>query len=157
MPKDIWRLPETCRTLPGLALELLLRDVLHSRRSENTPPTLVEADIAVDGRRVETQRSRTLKDSDSVGVFDLRIADGRVRLRLSEEACRREVYTPRRSSQFLVALQPWEPIRVILNGKADWPSGRYYYLQDYFVLLCDPPLHDALLPVRTFDLQADLI
>ena len=100
---------------------------------------------------------RGLKHQDAAGIFDLVTTNDQVKLRLSQEACRREVYTPRRSPQYIATLRTWEPIRVIINGKADWHSDRYYYLQDYHVVLCDGPRGESLLPQRTFDFQADLI
>jgi hypothetical protein len=158
MPKDIWRLPSTRRTLPTLALlESLLNAALLVWTPQDGSPMLIESDVAEDGIEVKTGVMRALKDEDSAGIFDLRATGQTVKLRLSQEACRREVYTPRRSSQFLTDLKPWAPIRVIINGKADWPSGRYYYLQDYHVILCEMPRPDGPLPLQTFDFQADLI
>ncbi|MGA3049287.1 MAG: hypothetical protein ABSD67_21835 [Terracidiphilus sp.] len=158
MPKDIWRLPSTRRTLPPLTLlESLLDATLLLRTPQDGSPALIESNIAEDGIEANTGAVRTLKDDDWAGIFELKITGQKVGLRLNEEACRREVHTPRRSSQFLTYLKPWEPIRVILNGKADWPSGRYYYLQDYHVILCELPRADGPLLLRTFDLQADLI
>jgi hypothetical protein len=116
-------------------LEPLLETALDVSASAQTSANLIESEATSDGSEVRTRVSRELKNDDSAGVFELSTNAGTVKLRLSQEACRREVYTPRRSSQFLAALQPWEPIRVVLNGKADWPSGRYYYLQDYYVIL----------------------
>jgi len=157
MPKAVWRVPSTCRTLPPLALRPLVSSVLADSPSDNTSANLIESEVAQDASGIERHLSRRLKEHDSVGVFDISIAGDTVKVRLSQEACRREVYTPRRASQFLTALTPWEPIRVILNGRADWSSGRYYYLQDYHAILCGPMRSYDLLPVRTFDFQADLI
>lgn len=113
--------------------------------------------MAPDGSDVTKPVSRKLKEHDSAGVFNFVISGHDVKLRLNQEACGREVYVPRRPSQFLAVLKPWEAIRVILNGKADGHSDRYYYLQDYYVILCDPARTHESIPVRTFDLQADLI
>ena len=158
MPKDVWRLPSTRRSLLTLTLsESLLDAVLLAWTPQDDSRTLIQSDVAEDGIKVKTEAMRTLKDEDSAGIFDLRTTGQKVKLRLSQEACRREVYAPRRSSQFLTDLKPWEPIRVILNGKADWHSGRQYYLQDYHVILCDMPRPDGPLLVRTFDFQADLV
>jgi hypothetical protein len=118
---------------------------------------VIESEVSVDGTAILSLLSRGLTEHDSAGVFDFAVTDDAVRVRLSEEACRMAVYTPRRSSQFLAALKPWEPIRVVLKRKADWSSGRYYYLLDYHLVLCDAALSFALLPVRIFDYQADLI
>lgn len=157
MPKAVWRKPSTCRTLPPLALQPLIDWALQDPQPQNTPANLIESEVAADGSSITNRVSRKLKEDDSAGVFDFAIAGQDVRIRLSEEACLREVYAPRRSSQFLTVLKPWGPIRVILNGKADWHSHRYYYLQDYYVVLCDSVRTHESLPVRTFDLQADLI
>jgi len=158
IPKDCWRLPSTRRTLPALTLlESLLNAALLVWTPQDGSPTLIESEVGEDGIDVKTRVARALKDDDSAGVFDFRITGQKVKLRLSQEACQREVFTPRRSSQFLTDLKPWSPIRVILNGKADWHSGRQYYLQDYHVILCDMPRPDGPLLVRTFDFQADLV
>ena len=157
LPKEVWRLPSTERTLRPLALEALLPVVLQAWSSASAPALLIESDIAADGSEVRTQVPRPLKDTDWAGVFALSVVGEKVKLQLSQEACMREVYTPRRRSQHLATLRPWEPARVILNGKADWPSGRRYYILEYSVTLCDTPRMGELLPVRNFDLQADLI
>jgi hypothetical protein len=158
LPKSIWRLPSTRRTLPPLTrLQSLLETALHEWAAEDKSPALIEGEISEDGLSVTPRRPRGLKHQDSAGVFDLVTTNDQVKLRLSQEACRREVYTPRRSPQYIATLRMWEPIRVIINGKADWHSDRYYYLQDYHVILCDRPRGESLLAVRTFDFQADLI
>jgi len=157
MTKDLWRVSSTCRTLQPLTLEPLVSAALSDTTCEAPPANLIEYEVSADSSAIQSRISRRLKEHDSAGVFDLAIAGEAVRMRLSQEACRREVYTPRRSSQFLASLKPWEPIRVILNGKADWSSGRFYYLQDYHVILCSPVGSYVLLTVRTFDFQADLI
>ena len=157
MPKAVWRKPSTCRTLPPVVLEPLIDSALQNSQAQHTPANLIESEVAADGSRITNRISRKLKESDWAGVFDFTVAGQDVKIRLSQEACGREVYTPRRSSQFLAVLKPWEPIRVILNGKADWHSDRYYYLQDYYVILCGPVRAEVLLSVRTFDLQADLL
>ncbi len=156
IPKAVWRLPATRRTLPPLHLEPLLKGC-DLRVSGNGPAELIEWEVAADGSEIQTRAQRPLKENDSAGVFDLVFNGGKVKLRLSQEACRREMYTPRRPSQYLTVLDPGEPVRVILNGKADWPSGRYYYLQDYHVILFAGASQRQLLPVRNFDFQADLI
>jgi hypothetical protein len=121
-------------------------------------PVIIESDLAQGGTELSTAVPRNAKETDWAGVFELRTTGKEIKLRLSQEACSREVHTPRRSSQYVATLQPWEPIRLILNGKADWPSGRLYYLQDYHVVLCGADsCPENLPPVRTFDFQADLI
>src|SRR5580704_6924557 len=95
IPKDVWRMPSTRRTLPALtSLESLLSTALLFWTAENVSPTLIESDIAEDGVEVKTGVVRTLKDDDSAGIFGLRITGQGMKLRLSEEACRRELYTP---------------------------------------------------------------
>jgi len=157
IPKAVWRVPSTCRTLTPLTLEPLVCAALEDTTCESAQASLIEEEVVADGSATQGRVSRRLKEHDSAAVFDLAVADDSVKMRLNQEACRREVYTPRRSSQFLAVLKPWEPIRVVLNGKADWPSGRIYYVQDYHVILCGPARSCVLLPVRTFDLQADLV
>jgi hypothetical protein len=101
IPKDVWRLPSTRRTLPALTLlESLLNTPLLFWTAENVSPTLIESDIAEDGAELKTRIVRTLRRRLS-GHIRFEITGRKVKLKISEEACRREVYTPRRSSQFL--------------------------------------------------------
>src|SRR5262249_27241709 len=130
--KSIWRLPSTRRMLPPITqLQPLVDKALHVWTVKHASMVLIEGEISEDGSDVRTRVPRLLKPYDSAGVFDLSATDEKVKLRISQEGCRREVHTPRRSSQYLATLRPWEPIRVILNGKADWHSDRYYYLLDH--------------------------
>ncbi|MBL8235071.1 MAG: hypothetical protein JNL98_41600 [Bryobacterales bacterium] len=118
---------------------------------------IVDAEISQDCTHLAKLFARTATTArEFQGALALTFNDGRVKLALNSEACRRELFTPRRPSQHLGTLKPWEPVRVILNGKADWSSGRFYYLQDYHVILCDGPQPQTLPVARTFDLQAHL-
>ena len=91
----------------------------------------------------------------------MQFIDRGVKLRMQEEACRKELNTPPRSSQHLATLAFWKPMRVLLNGKSDWHEGvRFYVLQDYHIVLCndsDDSQRKLFSSVQFFDLQADLI
>ena len=156
MPKDIWRLAVTRRTLPPLDYGPLILQALQTWPEGGASPVMIEAHVVRDGGALEAAVLRAAKSHDCAAIFELNFSDDRAKLRLSEQACAREVHTPRRRSRQLATLRLWEPVRVVLNGKADWPSGRLYYLLDYHVVLCSRgPC--ALLPARTYDLQADLV
>lgn len=159
MPKAVWRSPSTKRTLAPLTMEGLVDKSLQGWSARSPVAQLIiEADVAQDGSDLKAAVPRAALDKDWSGVFALNMVGAQVRLSLTQEACHREVRAPRRSTQFLTCLQPWEPIRVILNGKADdGSSHRHYYLQDYHVVLCQGARPKGLQPVRTFDFQADLI
>ena len=158
MPKHLWRQPSTCRTLLPILLEPIVGQALQGRTSHHpTGYGVVEAELSIDGDHLEKRTERTGRiKKDWSGVFNVITVCGQVKLSLSQEACHREVYTPRRSTQHLATLKPWEPIRALLNGKADWSSGRYFYLQDYHVLLCRGEQPSQLSATRTYDFQADL-
>lgn len=150
MRKQVWRRPETRRTLaprdPGGAFRAAYETWLATSHS----PAIVESDW-------ETPQARPAKAVDHTGVFEVRFEEGLARIRLLEEACRLAVHTPRRPTQHIASLRPWQVVRVVLNGKADWSSGRFYYLLDSYLTLCD-----AAAPlgwqagIHTIDLQADL-
>jgi hypothetical protein len=77
-------------------------------------------------------------------------------VKLSEQGCFHAVHQPRRSSRHLPTLHCWEPIQVVLNGKADWTSGRFYYLKHYLIVLANESFPERLAPSKIFNLQADL-
>ncbi|QOY88348.1 hypothetical protein [Paludibaculum fermentans] len=78
-------------------------------------------------------------------------------VRLSQEACLQALPSPKRASRHLATLQDGATVRIVLNGKADWPSGRYYYLQDYHVIFRCGAAETGFEEPRTIDLQADLV
>jgi hypothetical protein len=157
MPKATWRLRSTRRSLLPLPLEPLVAAGLSAWQSDPVSPAIIESEIESDGAILKSPVLRKANDRDWSGVFGIQFSGEIVKLKLSQEACRREVYTPRRSSRHIANLRFWEPLRIILNGKADWSSGRYYYLLDYHVILCNALTLESLSPLQTFDLQADLI
>jgi hypothetical protein len=157
VPKHIWRLPSTRRALQPLSLEPLVARALEAWEPGLVSPAIVEHDISeIDGTASRVPVARMAQRDDWAGVFHLSFSEEQVKLKLSHEACRREVISPRRSSQHIAELRLWKPIRVILNGKADWPSGRYYYVRDYHVVLCAEVRPESLGEVQIVDFQADL-
>src|SRR5262249_32934213 len=103
---------------------------------------------------------RAARQTDYTGVFLVQFVDHAVKLRMQEEACRKELYTPSRPSRHLATLAFWNPMRVLLNGKVDWHAGRFYLVQDYHIVLCndsDDSKRKLLSSMQFFDLQADLI
>jgi hypothetical protein len=158
LPKHEWRLPTTRRTLDSLPMAPLLAHALPVWTRGAPPRAIVEVPIAMDGQPTAIAEVRRADPKGHAVVFDLEWTSGEVNLHLNREACAREVHAPSRESRHLLTLRPWRPMRVLLNGRADFREVRYYFLQDYHVLLCDrsaPP--DPMPAARTFDLQADLI
>jgi hypothetical protein len=102
----------------------------------------------------------TIRKADHVqssGAFIFQIEDDKLRVKLSKEACLREVGWPERSTRSLATLGYWEPMRVILNGRNDyWKGDRYYRVQDSFIVFVNQPLPTRLAPLRTVDRQAHL-
>ena len=157
LPKAAWRLQSTRRTLEALDLEPLLAQALRTWDEGSPSPAIIEWEVAPDGTAQGRPSLREADSSDEAGVFELEFVSEGVKLRLSQEACHREVYMPRRPSRHIATLGPWETVRVVLNGKADWPSGRFYYVQDYHVVVCDNRSPERLRTERLLDLQEDLI
>ncbi|HUS04906.1 MAG TPA: hypothetical protein VMZ52_01320 [Bryobacteraceae bacterium] len=157
LPKAQWRARSTRRTLDPLAIEQPVHNALQEWRGSSISPAIVESEIDINGTETRQIAVRKAKRTDSSGVFQIEYVGKDVRLTLLEEACSREVHWPRRPSRYLVTLTVWKPVRVLLNGQADWDRERYYYLQDYHVLACDHS-QEALSPgMQFFDLQADLM
>ena len=159
MPKAEWRLPSTRRTLDPIAVEPLVRSALGAWRSNPVSPALIQTEVSLDGGEARAPVVRKAKPIDHSGVFRVRLVDGGVKIRILEEACRRELQVPRRPSQHLATLAFWKPVRVLLNGKYDSTAGRFYVLQDYHIVLSDDSdSAEGKLSseIQFFDLQADL-
>ncbi len=157
IPKSIWRLSATPRTLCPLPVDRLILDCWQ----EYSPGLLeqnafIELQLTATGERVGPPGVRTVKQRDWVRLFDFEFETEEVKVVLKEEGCRKEVYTPRRTTRQIAQLKAWKPVRVLLNGKADWHDGRFYYLQDYHLVLCSGPAPSSLPEVRLIDLQEDI-
>ena len=161
IPKEQWRLPSTHRTLDPITVEPLFLRALKEWRSNPISPAIVESEVSLDGGEIQSPVIRTAKQIDCTGVFLVQFVDRGVKLRMQEEACRKELNTPPRSSRHLATLALWKPMRVLLNGKGDWHEGvRFYLLQDYHIVLCndsDDSKRKLFSSMQFFDLQADLI
>ena len=154
IPKTVWRLPATRRTLDPFPLAPLLRLLL----PQTIPPqsTLLTAELTPDATGITHQQTRPLKPIDHTAVFRLTQAQNTMKVALDSEACRLRLHHPHRPSRHLANFEPYRPLRVLLNGRADWSSGRYYYLRDYHLILFPGPQPTELPPLTTIDLQADL-
>ena len=117
---------------------------------------MVSCDLEAEPLALKSVTVSKLKARHRNGALEVHTLDSAFKLKLNGEACQHQVYTPRRNSRHLAALAFWKPIRVLLNGKADWSSGRYYYLQDYHVVLCNESMPSSLPAPELMDLQADL-
>jgi hypothetical protein len=154
IPKAVWRLPATRRTLDSFSLAPLLRQLpIHTIPLQ---PTLLTAELTPEATEITHQQTRPLKPIDHTGVFRLTQAQNTVKVALYAEACRLRLHLPHRPSRHLANLEPNQPRRVLLNGRADWSSGRYYYLRDDHLILFHGPQPTELPPATTIDLQADL-
>jgi hypothetical protein len=161
IPKEQWRLPSARRTLDPITVEPLFLRALREWRSNPICPAIVESDVSLDGGKIHNPVIRTAKQNDCTGVFLVQFVEHGVKLRTQEEACRKELNTPRRASRHLATLAFWKPVRVLLNGKIDWHEGvRFYLLQDYHIVLCNDSVDSKrklFSSIQFFDLQADLI
>ena len=156
MPKQVWRLPSTRRTLDPISIDPLVARAWQQALKEPALPVTIVADIEGDPPAIKSTAIRKTKPRDRSGALEVHVSGQVVKLKLNGEACRQQVYTPRRNTQHLGTLQLWEPVRVKLNGKADWSSGRFYYLQDYYVVICGQSLPGKLPTPRLMNLEADL-
>jgi hypothetical protein len=161
MVKEEWRLPSTRRTLDPITVGPPVCWALRAWRSNPISPAILETEISLDGGEIQTPVVRMAKQTDYSGVFHVQFVDRSAKIRIQQEACRKELHTPRRSTQHLATLALWKPMRVLLNGKYDYYEGvRFYLLQDYHIVLCDDADNaesQLCSSTRLFDLQADLI
>lgn len=157
MPKAVWRTPSTRRTLAGFQIDSFLTSAWRQWMDQAISPAMVSCDLEAEPLALKSVTVRKLKPRDYSGALEIHLADSVFKLRLNAEGCRRQVYTPRRNSKHLAPLTFWKPIRVLLNGRAGWYSGQFYYLQDYHVVLCNESMPSSLPAPDLIDLQADLI
>lgn len=155
-PKAVWRAPTTRRTFAPLALAPLVSAAFRVWEANFVERGIVECEADGDGSLLHPPSARTARELDYAGVFDLAFSQDCVKVRLSREACARALPSPSRRSTHLATLRAGEGLRIILNGKADWPSGRFYYLRDYYLVFCDGLTGSECPELRTMDLQADL-
>jgi hypothetical protein len=92
-----------------------------------------------------------------IGVFAVSfVSADLVRVTLRGEECARTVGSPRRRTRQIALLRPWEPVRVLLNGRFGGFSGQHYFLREYHLALCSGPVPERVEAPRLVDLQADL-
>lgn len=156
MPKPVWRDPATRRTLSPIEIESHVLTGWRAWRGRPRQAGLVELELSLDGSTIEECSARAAQPHDFSGVFDFDFDAEEVAVELKEEACRRELGVPTRVTRRIAILRPWRPVRVLLNGKADYHTQRWYYLREYHLVLCQPPVPESALEVRFVDLQEDL-
>lgn len=84
-------------------------------------------------------------------------AQERINVTLLAEPCAHRLGIPGRASCRIASLKPWDPIRIVLNGRAAYDSGQLYTLEDYHLTLCCEPMPQRMPDLRVMDLQADLL
>lgn len=154
IPKNVWREPGTTRTFHALHIEEYVAAAWMTWMADKTKPAVIQSQIdEVNGQgQIEIRRTNPIEHS---GVFRLYFSDDTVKVRLAPEACRNELHVPGRRDIHIARLQPWQPIRVLLNGKGDWHSDRYYFLQEYYLVLARDEMPVPLPALQTVDLQMD--
>lgn len=129
MSKTEWRSRDVQRSLPPLDASAIVCGMWRKQgRSE-----VVRFDV--DSGRLEEGIGRT---------FRARFADGYAVVRLMQPKAP------------VGRLQPWTPLRVILNSRTSWDSGQLYWVRDYHLVLCVEP-EQPLGEVRIVDMQQDLL
>ncbi|MGJ5818924.1 hypothetical protein [Paludibaculum fermentans] len=138
-------------------MERWVGTVIHGWAASPIERAIVECDVDLDGALLKPPAIRAARDLDCAGVFGFGFTKDSLKVRLDQEACQRMLPSPKRRSRHLANLSQGTAIRVVLNGKADWPSGRYYYLLDFHVIFHGAAATEGIDMRRTFDLQADLL
>ena len=154
MSKSEWRSSSTRRTLDPIAIDPFVSRAFAEWQSNPISPAIVESQIKSDDQ-LDGLQVRKAEQTECSGVFLLQFVAGGVRLRISEEGCHRERCRPRQLSQYLTTLEPWKPVRVLLNGKGNTWDDPYYLMQDYHMVLCDDTERKEH-ATQLFDLQINL-
>jgi len=158
IPKQDWR-SASRRTLLPIEVASLIRNVWKSNQNNADEQGSVVLSLTPDGSTKETEAVHSIQGQqrESIGVFEVVfLSRDQVKVTLLEEACARLVGSPKRRTRQIALLRPWQPVRVLLNGRSASYSGQYYLLQEYHLTLCTERTPDQLGPTRLVDLQADL-
>jgi len=153
IPKALWRQRDTRRTFDAFPLAAIVNNQLANGLPAEATLRIVE--LAPDAASVTRQHSRAWKEIDHLAVFRTNRSSESVKIALDAQACN-SLGAPSRPSQHLATLEAWQPLRVVLNGRADYSSGRYYFLREYHLIFCPGTNRESLRETRTVDLQADL-
>jgi hypothetical protein len=159
LSKQAWRDPKCKRTLETIDLESILRDVWQAHWTAAPDRGFLAVTLLADGSPENAALVHPIAErrSGRIGVFDLwYLSPDRVRVTLREEACTHQLGSPRRRTRQIAILQPWKPVRVLLNGRYSSYSGQYYSLLDYYLVLLTESFPLCLQTTRFVDLQADL-
>lgn len=159
--KEIWRTPNTRRTLSAIDVTDLIAGNWKTHRTEVGPRGYIELSLSADGKATENPPSfHPLEEQQArffAGLFEfVYLSWFEVRLTLREEQCATVLPKPYRPNRALGTMAPWKPVRVLLNGRFADHDDSVYVLQEYYVALCCDPAPIEIEPVRLIDLQADL-
>jgi len=160
IPKQVWREQSSLRTLGPIEVESLIKNAWQENRSKSAEQGFIELSLRLDGSSENAPSLHMIQGPQKafIGVFDVSFCStDKVQVTIREEACSSQLGTPRRRTRQIGLLQPWKPIRVLLNGRYGSSSGQYYLLQEYHLALCTEPAPDKLKLTRFVDLQADLM
>lgn len=159
VPKERWRDPAFDRTLHPLDIADLIRGAWHPNRTATARRGGIVIPLHPDGSPQSPPLLRPIQGQQSwfAGVFEFtyRTADS-ITVELREEECTRRLGNPARPSRRIAILDPWNPVRILLNGRTSSYSGQHYILRDYYATLCSDPVPDSLGPLKHVDLQENL-
>lgn len=159
IPKEVWRDPACKRTFMPIEVSHLVTNAWKSSRPATAERGSIVQLLQPDGSAKEPPSVRPLQggQKEFIGVFDVSfVSPDRAKVTLREEECVRRVGSPRRHTRQIALLRPWQPVRVLLNGRSASYSGQYYLLREYHLALCTGDVPEQLDPPRFVDLQADL-
>jgi hypothetical protein len=158
--KEMWREPFCHRTIAPSDTEPLIKSTWLTNQAELPAQGSLELALHPNGLPQHAPSIRTLQSQVQavIGVFAVSfISDDRAKVVLSEEECSRQLGIPRRPSRQIALLQPWRPVRVLLNGRTASHWGQHYLVDEYHLTLCTEPMPDRLDAPRIVDLQANLL
>ena len=159
VPKHAWRDPAGQRTLAPFEAMQVIANTWKAHRNKIVEYGSISISLDLDGSAIGVQAVHSCKreQPEFIGVFEMSfVDDDRVKVFLREEECSRQLGSPRRHTHQIALLRPWQPVRILLNGRRSSHSEQNYLLLEYHLTLCADPVSDTQNPTQFVDLQAIL-
>lgn len=159
IPKDVWRDSSCRRTFMPIAVANLIIGAWKSNETAVAEQGALVMGLQRDGFANDLPSIHPMQGQQKtlIGVFAVSFVSANlVRVTLRGEECARTVGSPRQRTRQIALLRPWEPVRVLVNGRFGGSSGQHYFLREYHLALCSGSVPERVEAPRLVDLQADL-
>jgi hypothetical protein len=155
-PKSIWRDASFRRTMHPVEISSTVLSAWTSHHSELVEQGVIAVSLEADGSQSSPGVLHPMQSEHKKILGSLEIsftAPDTVKVILRGDKLHG---VPKRATRQIAVLRPWRPIRILMNGRFDAHSDRFYTLSEYHLALCNDPAVERLPSPRFIDLQADL-